>query len=62
MNGVVIMYSEFNVPFLECKEGEMLGASDTLLDLPRNAKAVAKTNLSMMYLTKKQFETLCYNC
>ena len=42
--------------FYEFKAGEMFGESDTLLDLPRNCKAVAKSNLSMMILTKTSFE------
>jgi hypothetical protein len=45
MQGTVVLYSDINVPFHEFKDGDMMGASDTLLDLPRNAKAVAKTNL-----------------
>jgi CRP-like cAMP-binding protein len=52
MSGMVILFSEHNVPIQEFTDGDMFGASDTLLDLPRNAKAEAMTNLKMMYLTK----------
>jgi len=43
---------------MEYTDGEMFGASDTLLDLPRNAKAVANTRLTMLYINKSQFESL----
>ena len=36
----------------------MLGESDTLLDLPRNSKAIAQSNLNMLVLSKSQFENL----
>lgn len=62
MSGTVVLYSEFNFPIMEYSDGDMFGAADTLLDLPRNTKAITKTNMTMMYLTKKLFETLFVHC
>ena len=58
VTGTVWLYSPAGNPFFTYTDGEMLGDSDTLLDLPRNSKAVAMKDLLLMALSKKQFETL----
>jgi hypothetical protein len=56
--GTIKMYSGEGNIFHRVTDGQMLGESDTLLDLPRICKAVATTNISLMALSKIQFETL----
>mmetsp|Transcript_26543 Transcript_26543/g.40540 ORF Transcript_26543/g.40540 Transcript_26543/m.40540 type:complete len:249 (-) Transcript_26543:2024-2770(-) len=62
VNGTVRLFTNAGYPFHTFADGEMLGDSDTLLDLPRSAKAMAMTDLSLMALSKKQFETLFQHC
>ena len=62
LTGVVILFSAANNPIQEHSDGDMFGASDTLLDLPRLTKAEAKTNLRLMFLTKLMFESLLMDC
>ena len=58
LQGTIKMYSEEGNVFHKVSNGQMLGESDTLLDLPRISKAVAVTNINLMALSKSQFETL----
>jgi len=58
VQGIIKLYSKDGNPFHKVSDGQMLGESDTLLDLPRNSKAIAQSNLSMLVLSKSQFENL----
>ena len=62
IHGTIKMYSQEGNVFHKVTDGQMLGESDTLLDLPRISKAVATTNISLMALSKSQFETLFQFC
>lgn len=48
--------------FHKISNGQMLGESDTLLDLPRMSKAVATSNINLFALSKAQFESLFQFC
>jgi len=49
------------VPFIKYTSGDMFGDSDALLDLPRDGKAVAVTEVTLKSLHVKQFEQLFFN-
>lgn len=50
MKGIITLHTERGHPFCKYKAGDTLGDSDTMLNLPRDSKAVASTNISIMFL------------
>lgn len=58
IQGTIKMYSGEGNAFHEFTNGQMLGESDTLLDLPRICKAMATSNIQLMALSKIGFESL----
>lgn len=50
IKGTVTMYTEKGNPFVKYKEGDQFGDSDTLLNLERDCKCIAMTNLKVKHL------------
>jgi len=50
------LHTEGGFPFIKYSNGEMFGDSDSLLDLPRDGKAVAMTHLTLKSLNVRTFE------
>jgi hypothetical protein len=57
----VKLHTEGDFPFVKYSNGEMFGDSDSLLDLPRDGKAVAMTHLTLKSLNVRQFELFFIN-
>ena len=57
ISGRVKLYSD-GYPFIRYSQGDMFGDQDTLLNLPRDSKAVAMTHLDLKALSMSQFEKL----
>ena len=54
--GTIKLYYEDNLPFIKYGSGDMFGDSDTLLNLPRDGKALAATIVILKSLHVSQFE------
>jgi CRP-like cAMP-binding protein len=50
VRGSVLLYTAKGNPFIKYKEGDTLGDSDALLNLPRDSKCVALTHLRIMIM------------
>jgi CRP-like cAMP-binding protein len=50
VRGAVTLYTAKGNPFVKYKEGDTLGDSDALLNLPRDSKCVAVTHLRLMIM------------
>ncbi len=50
VRGSVTLYTAKGNPFIKYKEGDTLGDSDALLNLPRDSKCVALTHLRLMIM------------
>eukprot|EP00347_Sterkiella_histriomuscorum_P013255 403365416 len=62
LKGAIKLYTERGYPYIRYEEGSFFGDSDTLLNLPRDGKAIAMTHLKMMVLkADHMFEKLFEN-
>eukprot|EP00347_Sterkiella_histriomuscorum_P013799 403363320 len=50
LKGAIKLYTERGYPYIRYEEGSFFGDSETLLNLPRDGKAIAMTHLKMMVL------------
>eukprot|EP00347_Sterkiella_histriomuscorum_P001398 403372187 len=50
LQGVIRMYTEKGYPYLKLDAGDLFGDSDSLLNLPRDGKAIAATHVKLMVL------------
>ena len=61
VQGTIKFYTELGHPYVRYSSGDMFGDSDALLDLPRDGKAVATTNLVLKALNIKHFDSFFAN-
>eukprot|EP00347_Sterkiella_histriomuscorum_P022619 403337800 len=62
LSGTIKLYTERGYPYIKYSTGALFGDSDTLLNLPRDGKAIAMTHLKLMVLRVDQmFEKLFHN-
>eukprot|EP00347_Sterkiella_histriomuscorum_P023172 403335679 len=54
MRGQIKIYTDKGYPYIKYLEGDLFGDSDTLLNLPRDGKAIAMTHLKLMVLKVDQ--------
>ena len=60
VSGKIKLYSDSS-PFIKYNSGDIFGDQDTLLDLPRDGKAITITHLYLKVLSMEQFIQLSNN-